>query len=159
MKTFRFLFLAVVLMSFSLPAVHAQKFQVKVVRVADGDTFTGLNRDSLQLKFRISGIDAPEKKQAFGTRSRQALSSMIYGKTITVEVKGADRYGRFLAVPYTADGRDVSLEMISSGMAWHYSYFDDNPVYVRAQEKAKAERKGLWQDSNPVAPWDFRKKK
>ena len=59
----------------------AQRFQVKVVGVSDGDTFTAINRDNLQLKIRVYGIDAPEKKQAFGNKSKEALSNLIFGKT------------------------------------------------------------------------------
>ena len=58
--------------------IYGQTFQVKVIGISDGDTFTGLNRDSLQLKFRIYCIDAPEKKQAFRSRSKEHLASLIF---------------------------------------------------------------------------------
>lgn len=63
---------------------NAQTFQVKVIKIQDGDRFVGINNDKLQIKFRLLGIDAPEKKQAYGTQSKQYLSSLIFGKSITV---------------------------------------------------------------------------
>lgn len=139
-------------------ASFAQSFQVKVVRISDGDTFVGLNRDNLQLKFRIWGIDAPEKGQAFGAKSKEHLSSLIFGKTITVDVKKTDGWGRFVAYVYTPDNKDVSLEMIEAGFAWHYKQYDDSSVYENAEKEARKNRRGLWIDANPVAPWNYRKK-
>ena len=140
-----------------LPMVcSAQKFNVKVVGISDGDTFTGLNRDNLQLKFRIYGIDAPEKKQAFGTKSKEYLSSLIFGKNITVDVQSQDGWGRYLAYVYTPDGKDVFLLMIQAGYAWHFKKYDDNQTYSDAEIAAKKARKGLWYDPAPQAPWDFR---
>ena len=139
-------------------AVNAQSFQVKVVRISDGDTFVGVNRDNLQLKFRIWGIDAPEKGQAFGTKSKEYLSSLIYGKTITVDVQKTDGWGRFLAYVYTPDNKDVSLEMIKAGFAWHFEKYDDSSEYEKAEKEAREKKRGLWVDSKPIAPWDYRKK-
>lgn len=67
--------------------VNAQTFQVKVVKISYGDTFTVINRDNLQIKFRVYGIDATEKKQAYGTKSREYLSSLIFGKVVTIDVQ------------------------------------------------------------------------
>ena len=157
MKRILFLFLLLSCVSCTQDCL-AQIFDVRVVKVLDGDTFVGINRDNLQLKFRISAIDAPEKKQAFGTKSKECLSALIFGKCVAVDVQKQDNYGRYIAFVYTPENKDVSLEMISAGMAWHYSYFDNNQSYAQAQAQAKQQRVGLWADSAPVAPWDFRKK-
>jgi len=98
---------------------------VTVVGISDGDTFTGLNSDNLQLKFRIHGIDAPEKKQAFGTKAREHLGSLIFKQNVTVDVNDRDRWGRYIARVATEDGRDVGKEMIQAGLAWHYKHFDN----------------------------------
>jgi endonuclease YncB( thermonuclease family) len=98
---------------------------VKVIGISDGDTFTGLNSDNLQLKFRIHGIDAPEKKQAFGTKAREHLGSLIFGQNVTVDVNDQDRWGRYIATVATEDGKDVGKEMIQAGLAWHYKHFDN----------------------------------
>lgn len=141
---------------FLLPFLcSAQRFTVKVVGISDGDTFTGLNSDNLQLKFRIYGIDAPEKKQAYGNRSKECLSSFIFGKTITVDVQSQDSWGRYIAYVYS-DGRDISLLMLQEGMAWHFVKYDNTAKYSAAEADAKRAKKGLWADKYPVAPWDFR---
>lgn len=134
----------------------AQRFPVKVIGISDGDTFTVINRDNLQLKIRVYGIDAPEKKQAYGNKSKQALSALIFGKSIEIDVQSQEKWGRYVAKVYTPDGQDVALLMLQSGMAWHYTRFDQTPSYAKAQETAKKAGKGLWADKNPVAPWDFR---
>jgi len=134
----------------------AQKFSVKVIGISDGDTFTGINRDNLQIKFRIYGIDAPEKKQAYGTKSKEKLSSLIFGKSVTVNVQSQDSWGRYIAYVFTADGEDISLLMLQSGMAWHYKKYDNSEVYSSAERNAKFGERGLWADSSPLEPWRFR---
>lgn len=135
---------------------YAQRFQVKVVRISDGDTFVGINTDNLQIKFRIWGIDAPEKKQAYGSQAKDFLSSLIFGKTVTVDVQKQDGWGRYLTHVYTADGSDISLEMIKNGYAWHYIKFDKSEMYRLAEIEARHNRVGLWADTEPLPPWDFR---
>lgn len=137
---------------------NAQTFQVKVVKISDGDTFIGLNSDTLQIKFRLLGIDAPEKKQAFSNKSKNHLSSLIYGKTIMVSVQKQDKWGRYLAYAYTPDMKDVSLEMIKAGMAWHFVRYSNSEEYQEAENLARKNKIGLWSDSNPIEPWDFRRK-
>ena len=135
---------------------HAD-FTGRVVSVADGDTITVL-RDRTQVKVRLLEIDAPEKAQAFGTKSKESLSEMCFGKTAEVVDKGKDRYGRTLA-RVTCDGVDANAEQVRRGMAWVYDrYVTDKTLYA-VQEEAKAERRGLWQDDKSVSPWEWRKDK
>ena len=137
----------------------AQRFTVKVVSISDGDTFTAINTDNLQLKIRLYGIDAPEKKQAYGNKSKEFLSSLILGRSISIDVQSKDGYGRYLAYAYSPEGKDVSLLMIHEGMAWHFSKYDNNEVYEAAQAVAQKAKRGLWKDPSPIAPWEFRKNK
>ena len=133
---------------------------VKVIKVVDGDTFYGLSDSNEQIKFRIFGIDAPERNQAFVNVSRQYLSELIFGKTVGIKVQTkSDRYGRPVVWVYTGDGKDVGSEMLKAGMAWHYKEYDSSPEYAENELSAREARKGLWLESNPVAPWDFRRKK
>ena len=134
----------------------AQRFPVRVVGISDGDTFTALNRDNLQLKIRLSGIDAPEKKQAYGNKSKEFLSSLIFGKSIVIDIQSQDSWGRYIAYAYTPDGQDVSYLMIESGMAWHFLKYDNNSSYENAEKEACYARRGLWADSDPIAPWNYR---
>lgn len=133
---------------------------VKVIGITDGDTFKGLTDDKQVIRFRIYGIDTPEKKQAFSNKARQYLSDLIFEQTVGIKVqKKNDRYGRPVVWVYTAKGLDVSAEMLKAGMAWHYKDYDSTPEYAEYEIKAKKARLGLWADNNPVAPWDFKKKK
>ena len=137
-------------------ALHAHAdITGKVVAVADGDTITVLH-DKAQVKVRLTEIDAPEKKQAFGNRSTQSLSDLCFGKTAVLDEKGKDRYGRTLA-RVTCDGVDANAEQVRRGMAWVYDrYVTDKSLYA-VQEDAKAERRGLWHDDKPLPPWEWRK--
>ena len=129
-----------------------------MVKISDGDTFVGINNDTLQIKFRLLGIDAPEKKQAFSTKSKNHLSSLIYDKVITVKVEKQDKWGRYLAYAYTPDMRDVSLEMLKAGMAWHFVRYSDSEEYQEAENLARKKKVGLWSEPNPIEPWNYRRK-
>ena len=133
----------------------------KVVRVSDGDSITVLDSGNRQHKIRLMGIDAPEKAQPFGTKSRESLSSMAAGRHVTVAWQKKDRYGRVLGVVF-ADGRDVGLIQIERGFAWHYKAYQrdqsakDARGYAEAEEASRTARRGLWADQKPVPPWEYR---
>ncbi len=135
-------------------AVHAD-FTGKVVAVADGDTITVL-RDKEQVKIRLAGIDAPEKAQAFGNRSKQSLSELCFDRIATLADQGIDRYGRTLARVH-CEGIDANAEQVRRGMAWVYRRYTskDSPLYA-VEGEAKAARRGLWADAEPVPPWEWR---
>ena len=131
---------------------------VKVIRIIDGDTFHGLTNDNMDVKFRIYAIDAPEKAQDFGTKSRQYLSDLIFGKKVGIKVQSKqDRYGRPIVWVYTDDGKDISAEMLKAGMAWHYKQYSKDEKYAELENQARNGKIGLWTDKNLVAPWEFRK--
>ena len=135
-----------------------------VVGVADGDTITVLDAEHQQHKIRLAGIDAPEKKQAFGQKSKAGLSSMVFGKRVTVEWTKRDRYQRIIGV-VLVNRVDSNLEQVKAGMAWWYRQYakeqtaPQRAAYETAENQAKAGRVGLWVDANPVAPWEFRHRK
>ena len=151
--------LSIFLMIFACITLQAETLMGKVVRIADGDTFT-LLVEKKQHRIRLYSIDAPDTKggQPYSQKSKDYLASMIAGKTVHVGAKDTDRYGRYLGVVSTSDIKDVNLEMIRSGMAWHYSYYDNTPAYKTAQQQAKKARKGLWADPSPINPYEWRKK-
>lgn len=134
----------------------------RVVGVSDGDTVTVLTAEHHQFKIRLSGIDAPEKKQPFGARSRETLSRQIFGQAVTVEWFKTDRYGRILG-KIEIDGIDANLEQVREGSAWVYTQYlrelpvEDRKLYLEAQRLAKAERRGLWLDDQPEPPWQWRR--
>lgn len=133
-----------------------QELEVYVVGVSDGDTFKALTKQKEQIRCRIYGIDAPELGQAFGRRSKERLSQLIFNQNVRIKIQSTDRYGRKVVWVYR-EAQDVGLEMIRSGMAWHYKKFYDSDEYAEAQRAASKKRVGLWADKNPQAPWSFRK--
>ncbi|SFU78286.1 Endonuclease YncB, thermonuclease family [Nitrosospira multiformis] len=143
---------------------QAEILRGKVVKIADGDTLTVLDKSNRQHKVRLIGIDAPERKQPFGTVSRQNLATLVFGRTVAVEWHKQDRYQRVLG-KVLLDGQDVNLKQIKVGLAWHYTQYDkdlrlaDKQLYAEAQKAASLKGIGLWSDPSPVAPWDFRHNK
>ena len=129
----------------------------RVVGVSDGDTLTALSAEHERLKCRLYGIDAPEKKQAFGQASKLSLSQLSYGRTAAISIVGRDRYGRAICKIAVA-GVDVNKEQIARGMAWMYRRYASDRTYSDAEVKAKSRRVGIWRDTQPVPPWDFRRK-
>jgi endonuclease YncB( thermonuclease family) len=146
---------------FAAPS-DAATLQGRVVAVTDGDTVKVLDASHTEWKIRLMGIDAPEKKQAFGSRSKSNLSDLVYGKTVTVEYTKEDRYGRIIG-KIIVNGVDANLEQIRAGMAWHYKKYEkeqpveDRDIYARSEDWARAGQRGLWVDAEPVPPWDWRK--
>ena len=132
--------------------------------VSDGDTVTVLDTEDVQHKIRLAGIDAPEKSQPFGQRSKESLSELVFSKAVTVETGKNDRYGREVG-KVLVGCVDANLAQVRKGFAWHYRAYareqtvNDRRLYVDAEIVAKDARMGLWRDSDPVAPWVFRKAK
>jgi endonuclease YncB( thermonuclease family) len=124
----------------------------------DCDTLTGLDDSQTQYKIRLDAIDAPELGQPFGQTSKKALSEKVFGKDVVVIAKTRDKYGRTVG-HVLIDGRDVNLEMLEEGMAWHYEKYDHNKRMREAEQSARAARKGLWVDGSSVPPWEWRKMK
>ena len=134
----------------------------KVVAVTDGDTIRVLDGKQVQYKVRLAGIDAPESKQAYGARSKQNLSDLVFGKTVTVEFDKHDRYGRVVG-KILYNNTDIDLQQIEAGLAWHYKQYaneqskEDRMLYAEAETRARAAHLGLWNDPNPIPPWEWRK--
>ncbi len=101
---------------------NPKQLYLKVVGVHDGDTITGLDEDQKQFKIRLDAIDAPELGMPFGQASRKALSEKVFGKQVVVIVKTKDRYGRTVG-HVLLDKKDMNLEMLEAGMAWHYAHY------------------------------------
>lgn len=161
-------------MSFLLPAV----LSCLIVGVADGDTLTArcdtpaVEQPYQQERVRLTGIDAPERGQAFSRRSRQALSDLAYGKPARLECGKRDRYQRLVCDVYVAPGAgrqgpktlDVGLALVQQGLAWWYRAYshEQTPIqrvrYERAEDQARGQGLGLWRDPDPTPPWDYRRR-
>ncbi len=139
----------------------AAELQGRVVGVLDGDTVDVLTADKTQVRIRLSGIDAPEKRQAFGKVSKKVLSDLAFGQPVTVEWSKTDRYGRTVG-KVLVRGQDVNLQMVQEGLAWHYKAYAmeqssaDRERYAAAENKARVGHLGLWREAQPIPPWEFR---
>ena len=136
--------------------------QCLVVGVSDGDTLTarcGAPRTYQQVKVRLAGIDAPEKAQPFGQRSKQSLSDLCFKQEAKLMPRDVDRYGRAVA-SVSCQGQDAGRHQVRAGMAWVYDKYSRGfeGLYI-LQSQAKAERLGLWADKHAVQPWEWRKAK
>lgn len=140
---------------------HAATLSGEVVGVADGDTISLQTADKVQRRIRLDGIDAPERTQPYSQTAKRSLSAMVYRQQVTAECSRRDPYGRDVC-KVLGNGRDVGLAQIQRGLAWHFKRHtgaqspDDRAAYAQAEEQAQAARRGLWQDSSPVPPWEFR---
>jgi endonuclease YncB( thermonuclease family) len=160
----------------SLPALAqaAEPRTCLVVGVSDGDTITarcGAAGNYEQIKVRFNGIDAPEKRQPFGRRAKEALSDLVYMKEVALDCPKSDRYGRSVckvmvapaSAPRGPKTLDAGLAMVTLGMAWWYRTYareqtpQERGQYEFAEAEARAKRVGLWRDQDLVAPWDWRK--
>ena len=155
------LLFATALLTFSC-ALSAGTLQGKVVNVADGDTITILDAQKTQHKIRLQGIDAPEKAQPFGQKSKQSLQQLVHSKQVTIDFDKKDKYGRTVG-KVLLNGTDICLEQIKAGMAWHYKQYqseqskEDRKIYADAEATAQSQGVGLWKDKNPTPPWEYRK--
>lgn len=145
-----------------MPA-HADQIKGIVVGISDGDTITVLDHNRQQHKIRLKGIDAPESHQPFGQKSKSNLSAMVFNRDVTAECGKQDKYKRQIC-KIVVNGMDANLEQVKAGMAWWYRDYareqspQDREDYEIAEFNAKVRRLGLWSDTNPVPPWEWRRR-
>jgi endonuclease YncB( thermonuclease family) len=118
----RCLLAAILFLAFGTASAGGWIVEGHVVGISDGDTLALLDDAKVQHKIRIAAIDAPEKGQAFGERSKQSLSALAFQKRVEVRCHKKDRYGREVCAVFVGF-RDVGLEQIRSGLAWHYKEY------------------------------------
>ncbi len=112
---------------------HAETLTGRVVKVADGDTLTMLDASNVQQKIRISGIDAPERKQGFGNASKNHMLELAAGKQAEAVCYKRDRYKRLICTVYV-NGEDVALAQLDAGPAWWYrKYANEQPPSLRGE--------------------------
>jgi len=131
------------------------EFIARVIVVLDGDTVL-IRRPNGLVKIRLAEIDAPEKAQAFGEKSKRSLSAMVMGKQVKFASRATDQYGRMVA-HLSINGLDVNAEQIRQGMAWEYSSYHSNKALVALQGEARMASRGLWAQGDPTPPWEWRK--
>lgn len=150
--------LLVLLISFVFGCTQTEPDLLKVVKIKDGDTIVVLTKDNQMVTVRLAEIDCPEKSQAFGQAAKQFTSNLCFGKGVKLQGNEHDRYGRTIALVILENGTNVNYELVKNGYAWQYSqYSKNNPMLAGYQQQAQQQRLGLWQDTNPTPPWEFRK--
>lgn len=128
----------------------------RVVNVHDGDTVTILS-GGVERRVRLVGIDAPERGQPHGSAARRGLAARIAGRDVQVIERGADSYGRTLA-RLRIGGADVNALQVRDGFAWVFRRFENDPALIALEDEARAARRGLWRDPEPVPPWVWRER-
>lgn len=131
----------------------------RVVKVIDGDTIDLLPDSKKTFRIRLSGVDAPERGMPYGKAAKDYLGRLCANQRVRYVKQDVDRYGRMVAKCYLQDGRHVESEMLRAGLAWHYTRYSSDKKLQALEDEARANRRGLWQDPNPIAPWDYRKMK
>jgi micrococcal nuclease len=142
-------------------SVGAATLTGKVIGISDGDTIDVLDSSKTTHRIRLAGIDAPEKAQPFGQRSKEHLSDSVFGKQVVVQGGKIDKYGRTVG-KILVNGFDANLEQVRAGFAWHYKAYaseqsaDDRSLYSAAEDKARAQHLGLWGEKKQMPPWEWR---
>ena len=150
----------------------------RVVGIADGDTVTVLDASKTQHRIRIAGIDAPERGQPGGQRSKESLSALVYDQPVRVDSSKRDRFDRIVGKVWVASpdspcrGKpdcpmtlDAGLAQITMGRAWWFRKYADEQLpedrgrYEFAEQEARAKKAGLWRDGTAVPPWEWRQQR
>ena len=151
--------LFIVAFTLCLPGANSYAWEGKVVKVIDGDSLK-VQKNGELVEVRLYGIDTPEYKQAFSNKAKQFTKRMAYGKLVRIEKKDIDRYGRVVGLVMIRE-KLLNSELVREGLAWYYPrYCLSQPVCNELQEferLARKERRGLWRDTNPTAPWDWKR--
>ncbi len=149
------LFFMLIVIAFTNVSYAQSILHGKVVRILDGDTYEILINGNTTYKIRMTDIDAPEKSQDFGQRSKQTLSALIFGKDVKVIYDKLDRNKRILGHTYQ-NGLYINLIMVQKGMAWHFKKYSSDQTFAQAEQFARNQKIGIWSKSNAIAPWDYR---
>lgn len=129
----------------------------KVIGIKDGDTIDILYNNK-KLTVRLAHIDCPEKKQPYGQAAKQFISDKCFGQTVTIRHQHEyDRSKRLIGEVITASGENLNKALVKAGLAWHYKKYSTDADYAVLEEEARKQRIGLWSESNPVAPWEWRR--
>nr|UOZ97269.1 Thermonuclease [Cupriavidus sp.] len=144
------------------PATAATGY--RLVKVFDGDSMLMRSPEGSVIQVRIAGIDAPEKSQPFADPARDRLAELLQQDGLRVAILKKDVYGRWLACLWIAD-QDLGLLMIEEGMVWFFRRYqsdltkEQRLAYDAAEKSAQRAQRGLWQEADPVPPWEFRQQK
>ena len=155
----RFNFFLAFILIFLSENINSEEFIGAVTKVIDGDSVV-IRHGNILKKIRLSYIDAPEVSQDHGEESKIFLKNIVLDKTVLVDTKGKDRYGRYLSDLYIHSNIEsiyVNAKMIKSGNAWVYKRYRSNTYLINLENHARSNKIGIWKDENPLEPWVYRK--
>jgi endonuclease YncB( thermonuclease family) len=138
--------------------IYAASFTGKLVKVLDGDTVEVLH-DGKAERVRLAQIDAPEKGQPFGQAAKRYVSYIAALQIVTVNVETVDRYGRTVGEIFLPDGTNLNKQIVGAGFAWQYKRYSKDDEYGHFETGARVANLGLWQEPNPIPPWEWRRGK
>lgn len=156
----RWFWLAVLLPSLGA----AETFQAEVVSISDGDTFWVLTEEKQRIHIRMADIDTPEPGQAFYKRAKQSLGDLIFREVVTLDCRKKKSFSRPVCLVWLGDD-NINLTQIQLGMAWwergfaHEQTAEQQTAYEQSESLAREQGMGLWGDTNPIPPWEFRKQR
>ena len=150
------------------PLAQAETLYCKATWISDGDTFTCTFAPKQKVTIRLYQKDAPEIGQNYGRTAKKALSELIRAKPVAIQTHGQDKYGRTLGTvyypvcpannqcPFPAD--NINQKMLELGMVWYDNFDKKNPntAYQQAQQQARQDKQGRWQQPRPIPPWKWR---
>lgn len=153
------------IISLCFSCAHPQEKQVlphtlsaTVTRIIDGDTFEIVTSNQQTYKVRMNAIDCPERKQPYYQQAKNKLAAYIFGRVVQINWASKDRNQRILGDVYFKNNY-INQQLIADGLAWHFKRYNNNPQLAAVEDKAKQEKKGIWQEANPVAPWLYRQQR
>ena len=139
----------------------------EVIRVTDGDTVViDPENGGNSFTCRLYGIDAPEtakrdrKGQPYAVKAGEELRNLIFGQRVEVLRTGEKTYNREVCIIMRND-MDINREMVKRGYAWAYRKHLKSPYaseYIEAEKEARSRRAGIWQEDNPLPPWEFKRR-
>jgi endonuclease YncB( thermonuclease family) len=133
----------------------------RVVKVIDGDSLLVVTQ-SQTVQVRLWGIDCPEYRQAYSKAAKLFSQELVLGKTVTLQSKDWDKYGRMVALVRIEGGRTLNQELIKAGYAWVHIYYCKEVIcdsWYTFEEEARMRHDGLWQQQSPVPPWEWKRMK
>ena len=128
-----------------------------MVRVKDGDSLV-VDSNGREVEVRLADIDTPEFDQPWGGEAHDALTSLVDGKEVRLDLVGGDAYRRIVAHVFLGE-LDVNAELVRRGLAWVRRAYDPAPSLVALEDGARQAKRGLWADEDPMQPWIWRKTK
>ena len=142
---------------FFLSAAEAFPFGGEVVGVLEGSAIEVVRLGKTQ-RIHLHGLDCPEKGQPYGDEVKPAISALVFAMEVTVEPHGKDKHGRIMADVLLADGTNVNHVLVKEGRCWWSRKSAPGDAELeRLELEAREAKKGLWQDPEPISPWEFRK--